>query len=154
MDKDRKNKLEMLLNANKEKLEKNKSYGDLFNKLISSLSQEAIIFSDERSNELYGLLQSKVQFTNWNRIDVSYLNSYVRVKDELELEQLVKEHMDERVLIFWGYGTDPVIEVSLEDCIRELEQIRDVGSDQWIFCSESGFFIELYHENEIIVGYF
>jgi hypothetical protein len=51
-----------------------------------------------------------------------------------------------------GLWNSPVIQTTLVKALSNIEEVMEVGSDQWIYALDRSFVIEFYHEGEIIIG--
>jgi hypothetical protein len=56
------------------------------------------------------------------------------------------------VYVIWDEGTLPIIKSDLQKVLEVIDDVIAVSFDTWIFSSELGYVIEIYHEGEVWVG--
>jgi hypothetical protein len=127
----------------------------LLNWFIQALGEGTIILSDEKAEEIYRDLVNDFPFVEWGRIDWSKVDEKLFINNLDEIYHSVSEFItidNQEVFILWGYGDSPVIQTTLVKDLSNIEEVMEVGSDQWIYALDRSFVIEFYHEGEIMIG--
>lgn len=96
--------------------------------------------------------------SEWGRIDWSNVDRKERieneeidlVKDILKLQGL---ELSQEVFLLFGYGDYPFVKTSLQRILVNLEEVRGIGSDQFLYSPTSKFVIECFHDGEITIGF-
>ncbi|WP_456318727.1 CDI toxin immunity protein [Cohnella fermenti] len=116
----------------------------MFNECIASLGKEIIIYSQERSDQIYNDMQEQFEFTFYGRV-----NSEVYMFEELNKNHLSNTiTKNERCFVLWSHGNDPVIEVNIKEALEKLEDILAVSPDVWLFRTGE-YLIEYFHDGVI-----
>jgi hypothetical protein len=151
--KDRKWRLEQLLNQ--QKMKQSKNYGLLFSECADALGVETVIFSKEKSKQIYDSLQQSYPFSPWSRIDWLKVTSKVVVANTTEIRPLLTKlfgSFEVDVHILWSYGDFPVLQSTLDKVISAIDDVLAVSADTFIF-SPSRFVLEFHHDGEITIGF-
>ncbi|MCG7406528.1 hypothetical protein MH117_03795 [Paenibacillus sp. ACRRX] len=135
----------------KKKIKKDVSYGNLFNECIEVLDVNSRICSHEKSQELVKQMVDEFIFTKWGRVDWNLTPHKFTIKEPSELN-IYSIDITEKYFIIWNENNLPVIETTIEDIIKNFEDIVAVGFDTWIINFDEGIIIENYHEGEITIG--
>ncbi|MCT4596522.1 MAG: hypothetical protein N4A50_01410 [Vallitalea sp.] len=150
----RKKRMEELILKNK--MNRKKEYGELFDECIEALQKEVNILSDSESEEMYDNLQRDFPFIKWGRIDWEKVDKKFKVNDIEEINSYIQTNMkviDDSVYVLWGYRDSPVIRTKLISAMGAIDDINVIGGDQWIYSPHDKYVIEFYHEGEIMIGY-
>ncbi|MEF2245382.1 CDI toxin immunity protein [Paenibacillus sp. IITD108] len=118
----------------------------LYEECIGKLGKEALILSEVETIQLFDSLQDCFPFTFYGRIDWS------QVKAKQKFDLLVENAVDVRAYILWDNALFPAIESKLSNILENIDYIKRVSFDTWIYAPEE-FVIEFYHEGEIMIGY-
>ena len=145
---ERKKRIQTLLE--RQKLKNNKTlYSSFFEECLIILGNEVIVFSQEKSEEIYRKFEEEYSFTPYGRID--WKNDEYH---ETTIEELNKSFYDEaeRCLVIWSHGTDPVIEAKIIEIINNIDSLTMVSPDVWLY-KEKDYVIELFHDGIIRKAY-
>ena len=126
---ERKEKLQNLLDTHKLKNQV-KETSSLFNECIAELGEDTIIFSKEKSAEIYKAFENEFKITFYGRVEWS-LYEY----EEIDLYRLrtTYANKDETYNILWSHGSDPVIQTSINKVLEHLDDVTAVSPDIWIY---------------------
>ncbi|PGS03257.1 hypothetical protein [Bacillus pseudomycoides] len=146
-DNQRKQRLEILLK--KQKMRKHEDYGALFNECLISLGNNVMIFSKEKSAELYTEFQDEVPFTQYTRVDWDKVSNHKHINSLKESAEFLNQ---EDVNIYWSYGDFPVLKVNIEKVIRAFDDVTAVSADTYLYVPNK-YVVEIHHEGEMRVGF-
>lgn len=76
----------------------------------------------------------------------------VKLRLKRKFDLLVENVVDIRAYILWDNALFPAVESKLSIIIENIDDIKKMSFDTWIYAPEE-FVIEFYHEGEIIIGY-
>lgn len=62
--------------------------------------------------------------------------------------------LSQEVFLLFGYGDYPFVKTSLQRILVNLEEVRRIGSDQFIYCQTSKFVIGYFHDGDITIGWY
>lgn len=141
---ERKKKLQNLLERHKQKIQV-KETSSLFNECIAELGEDTIIFSKEKSAEIYKSFENEFKITFYGRVEWT-LCEY----EELDLYTLrtTYANKDENYNILWSHGSDPVIQASIKKVLEHLDDVTAVSPDIWLY-KENECMIEIFHDGII-----
>jgi len=142
MDAEKKLKLEKLLEQQRRK-DKLK-FSSMFDECVDALGNGTIIYSRDQSDIIYNQMQEEYRFTFFGRID----EKYHTFKEFSNKELLQAFSNEERCLILWSHGNDPVIETDVVRAINHLEDLLTLSPDIWIYKKEA-YIVECYHDGVI-----
>ncbi|BCG60808.1 CDI toxin immunity protein [Paenibacillus sp. URB8-2] len=145
---ERRNRLQYLLERQKSK-NKKKMSNSLFEECLVALGDEVAIYSQQKTEEIYQKFEEEYPFTTYGRID--WKNKQYQ---EITIEDLNKNltDLEERCLIVWSHGEEPVIEAKLVEILKNIDDVTAVSPDVWIY-KENDYVIELFHDGMIRKGY-
>lgn len=137
-------RLQTLLGRQKIKSQK-KETSVLFDECIAELGDETIIFSNERTSEIYRLFKCEFKFTFYGRIDWS-LYEY----EEIDINTLRNFYADNDDIcyVIWSHGSDAVIQANINKVLEHLDEVTAVSPDVWLF-KENEYLVELFHDGII-----
>ncbi|AIQ14302.1 CDI toxin immunity protein [Paenibacillus durus] len=142
--KSRKVKLQLLLERQKLKAQKNKT-SLFFDECIEALGEGTVIFSNEKTEEIYSAFQNEYQITFYGRIDwTKYEFEEIDLKT-LETLYLMK---DEIVYILWSHDFNPSIQVKINRILENINEVTAVSPDVWLY-KENEYVIEIFHDGII-----
>ncbi|AIQ14294.1 CDI toxin immunity protein [Paenibacillus durus] len=142
--KSRKAKLQLLLERQKLKAQK-KGTSSFFDECMEALGEGTVIFSNEKTEEIYTAFQNEYQITFFGRIDwTKYEFEEIDLKT-LETLYLMK---DEEGYVLWSHGFDPVIQAKMNKIIENINEVTAVSPDVWLY-KENNYVIEIFHDGII-----
>ena len=150
----RKERMQELLQKNKES--RKVEIEPLLKECVEVLQSNVEILSQVESEEMYYTLQKVFPFTSWGRIDWDNFKNKIRIANSQDIINILRKKyktIDYEIVALWGYGNSPVIKTNLQNAIKHIEDINDIGSDQWLYCSSYKFVIEFYHNDSIVIGF-
>jgi hypothetical protein len=134
---------------------KPKVHSQLFLECVEALTSDCRILSDEESELVYDELQDKFNFSWWGRIDWDSVDDKKIVSDASEIIPTLQAmaEISWPVFILWGYDDEPVIQTTIGNIVRSIDDVKAVGCDQWIYIREGGYVVELFHDDVITIGF-
>jgi hypothetical protein len=134
---------------------KPKVHSQFFLECVEALGTDSRILSDEESELAYDELQDKFNFSWWGRIAWDSVEDKAVVSDASEIIPTIEAKVKTcwPVFILWGYGDEPVIQTIIDNIVRGIDDVTAVGSDQWIYCREGGYVVEIFHDGVITIGF-
>ncbi|WP_078554406.1 hypothetical protein [Bacillus alkalicellulosilyticus] len=145
---DRKKKLELLIAKQKAKIKED--YGALFYECLEALGDGVTIFSDYKSEELYGLFEEHVPFTEWGRLDWEKFSNPMNISNLVELTELLSS--EEEIEIYWSHDKFPVLKAKFGIIQNALDDVIAVSADTFLYV-RGKYVVEINHEGEIALGY-
>lgn len=157
---EQKDKLERLLKIQKMKAEE-KERIRLEDELLDSFDIRDDVFPLTKKEADF-IMDEFVQFfpiTEWGRIDWGKVDGKVNIKDEdtdLIKDVLISQgfELSQEAYLMYGYGDYPFVKTSVQRILTNLEDLRWIGSDQFIYCPTSKFVIEYFHDGDITIGWY
>ena len=148
MNKDLKNKYEILKAKNEEKIfENNWKSNKLFMECINLL-KKSMVLSKEEGEALFQEVQGLVPVQN-GRVDWKNMANYAKTSVE-EIKQ--SSRRDKEYYILWDNYDVPCVQCSLQTIIDNIDDILAVAFDTWILSESKDEIIEFHHEGEIVSG--
>lgn len=132
----------------------------LFEECILALKNEGevLILFKEESDEIVKEFEESVPLDSlMSRVDFSKISRKKEiVMDKEILEELYKNNVnvDEPVYVFWFNAELPVIQTSIKNVIKVIDDVISVDFDTWIFCPKERYIVEYYHEGETFLGFY
>ncbi|WP_313642077.1 hypothetical protein [Paenibacillus sp.] len=119
----------------------------LFDECIQTLGKQTIIFSSEKSKEIYKDFSAEYKITFYGRIEWS---NYDFIEITAEVIENNKTYIDSsnEMYVLWSHGEDPVVQTTLESALENLSNITAVSPDVW-FYRPNEFVIEIFHDGVI-----
>ncbi|WP_246317312.1 CDI toxin immunity protein [Paenibacillus agri] len=106
---------------------------------------------------MFNKLVSFFPVTSWGRIDWGSVDNFMEISHEQDLLDAIKRecevHYNNTVFLLWNYTDAPSICADLNQVLSNIDDVTAVGSETWIFCPESGYVIEYFHEGQVTVGF-
>jgi hypothetical protein len=146
-DLERKRKLEVLLKRNKWRNEE-KDRSMLFDECLVALGSDVIVLSEKKSKEIYRAFEEEFKVTFYGRIEWDIYKEHEKI-DENTFKKQYRDQ-EEKHYILWSHGSDPVIEVGMDQIVRSLDDVTAVSPDLWIY-KENKQVIEIFHDGIIRV---
>lgn len=117
----------------------------LFDECIDALGDGTIILSKEKSDEVYKAFGDENQITFFGRVEWSLYEF-----EEIDLLALRARYeiKDETVYILWSHGSDPVIQVKINNVLEHFYDVTAVSPDIWMY-KENECMIEIFHDGII-----
>ncbi len=122
----------------------------LFEECILALDGHAFKMNVEKTQELFIEMNTKFPMTQWGRIEWNITsNKLVGIEERDILIKLAEVCLDvnNEVYILWDNANLPAIKSDLAKVLDVIDDIVSVSFDTWIFCPESNYVIEFYHED-------
>ena len=122
----------------------------LFEECILALDGHAFKMNDEKTKELFGEMTTKFPMTQWGRIEWDTIgNKLVEIEERDIMTKLggVSLEVNKEIYILWDNATLPAIKSDLTKVLDVIDDVASVSFDTWIFCPESNYVIEFYHED-------
>jgi hypothetical protein len=117
-DSERKRKLELLLERNKLRTEE-KDTNVLFEECLVALGSDVIVLDDKKSKEIYRKFEREFKVTFYGQIEWDLYKEHEKI-DENTFKKRYRDQ-EERYYILWSHGSDPVIEVTMDQIVRSLD---------------------------------
>ena len=89
-----------------------------------------------KSGELFEILQKKIEFTGYGKVDFEKLN-YIKVNS---LEELSLGNI--KIHIFWDEMSLPVIQTTMDSVIKYLDDVLAVSFHTWLVSLDFKYIIE------------
>lgn len=144
-DSEIKRKLELLLERNK-LINEEKATNVLFEECLVALGSDVIVLDDKKSKEIYRKFEREFKVTFYGQIEWDFYKEHEKI-DENTFKKRYRGQ-EERYYILWSHGSDPVIEVGMNQIVRSLDDVTAVSPDQWIY-KENKQVIEIFHDGII-----
>lgn len=126
---------------------------NLFEECMQLFKEKAIKLSDKESKAIFKKFTDIFPITDWGRIDWSKMSNKVIIKTKRDiLNLLTKKDLNNPVFILWDESSLPVVKSQLPTIFRIIDSVTAVSGDTWLFCPDSGYVIEFFHEGEIIMS--
>ncbi|WP_440961562.1 hypothetical protein ACN6KS_05855 [Paenibacillus nitricinens] len=108
---------------------------------------ETIIFSSEKSKEIYKGFNTEYKITFYGRIEWS---NYDFIELTAEIIENIKTYIDcsNEMYVLWSHSEDPVIQNTLESALKNLNDVTAVSPDVWLY-RPNEFVIEIFHDGVI-----
>jgi hypothetical protein len=144
--KHRKDRLQYLLQR-QDKKNKRSITSSLFDECIQTLGKQTIILSSEKSKEIYKDFSAEYKITFYGRIEWS---NYGFIELTTEIIENIKTYIDisKEMFVLWSHSEDPVIQITLESALKNLNDVTAVSPDIWLY-RPNEFVIEIFHDGVI-----
>ncbi|MNW39515.1 hypothetical protein SAMN04488542_1714 [Fontibacillus panacisegetis] len=119
----------------------------LYEECLSKLGEQALVLSEEQTNQLFDELQESFLFTFYGRIDWKKTNLK---KTQFDISKEKFENITAYIL--WDNNLFSAIESELSIIINSIADVLKVSFDTWIYVPGK-FVIEFYHDGEVTIGY-
>ncbi|RDY30424.1 hypothetical protein [Lachnotalea glycerini] len=151
MNDELKKKLEELKNINKVKNKNEERENNiLLKECLEALHNDGFILDNEEELSVYNDFKEMLIFTPWG-IDWGErrkIKDIKHIKFESQLKEICSK---DNYYIIWGKGL-PIIRCSLNSIINNLDDIKAVEADTWLFSTDYNEIIEFHHEGRITCG--
>lgn len=156
--KERRHRLEQLIANRNEKILQ-RQFENKLQQLSAIYKNYKVTIMDMTSSEqIEQQMTSIFPIASWGRID------WKQVEDKIELAKTDREklpavlcertiNLKENVYVIAGIVGYPVVETTFEQVLLVIEQIYELGPDQWIFSKDQQKVIEFTHDDEILLGF-
>lgn len=156
---ERKRRLEELLSArkeNEEKLENERRIAEI--RELFPLDEAVEILDAKESEQVEIEMTDRFPIAWYGRIDWDKMsNKSVLAYQELQriTDILSRQGLDHTlpVYVIVGLHGYPLAKSSLKTTIKSMEEIMYMGPDQYIYCPESNYVIEFFHDDVITLGW-
>lgn len=126
----------------------------LFEECLQVLGNEVEVLSVEETNGNFKMLTDLFAMKPWGRVD------WEKIKNKIDITEIssIEEHLnncnklDRIVILLWDEASLPAVRTNLEAVLNNTDDVTAVGFNTWVFCPESKYLIEFYHESEVILG--
>ncbi|MFF2014909.1 hypothetical protein [Paenibacillus sp. NPDC058177] len=129
----------------------------LFEECTLALGENIEILSIRETEDMFNKLVSFFPVTSWGRIDWGSVDNFMEISREQEILSKIENecgvHYNNTVFLLWNYTDAPSVCADLNQVLSNIDNVTAVGSDTWIFCPESGYVIEYFHEGQVTVGF-
>jgi len=116
--------------------------------LVALKDKDYEILSEKESAHIVNdIIEEKIAFTWYERIDFSKIKNKTVITDVNQLKDL----FDRVVYLFWDYVGFPVIKTKLKNIFDCWDDASCLGTRTWIVSTEFDFFLEFY--DELILGF-
>ena len=122
----------------------------LLEECLVALGKDVTKLSKEKTDEIFESMLQKFPMTSWGRIDWENVN-HKKISSIDEIKKYIKTQED--VYILWDEASLPAIKTELNNVLSVIDSVKAVSFDTWIYSSNWEYVIELYHENEINIGW-
>lgn len=120
----------------------------LFIECIEALGDNTIIFSPDKTKEIYNNFTNEYEVTFYGRIEwTKYTYEEINIEAVTRLE-VFSGIQDNDVYILWSHGDDPVIQTTIRNAFIHIEELASVTSDVWLY-KPSKYVIEIFHDGII-----
>jgi hypothetical protein len=134
-----------------------KVYMALFEECVTALGENIEILSITKTEEMFNKLVSFFPITSWGRINWESVDVFKEIPHRQDILSIIKKecgvHYNAAVFLLWNYTDAPSISADINQVLSNIDDVTAVGSDTWIFCPESGYVIEYFHEGQITIGF-
>ncbi|MEK3662173.1 hypothetical protein NSQ29_21610 [Paenibacillus sp. FSL F4-0236] len=144
--KHRQDRLQYLL-QHQDKKNKKIITSSLFDECIQTLGKQTLIFSSEKSKEIYKDFSAEYEITFYGRIEWSNYDFIEITAEVIENNTRYIDRSNE-MYVLWSHGENPVIQTTLESALKNLNNITAVSPDIW-FYRPNEFVIEIFHDGVI-----
>ncbi|MBP2658663.1 MAG: hypothetical protein H6Q69_1695 [Firmicutes bacterium] len=122
---------------------------------IIALRNDYKIYDEKETKEIFTSMLNQFPLTQWGRIDWDNTGIQFKKVGSKELSKLLNstKNLDMNMYILWDEVSLPAVSTTLERFLNAIDDVTAVSFDTWIFCSESNYVIEFYHESEIRIGW-
>lgn len=126
----------------------------LFEECLQALGNKAEALSVEETNNNFKNLTNMFPMTSWGRVDWGRIENKIEINEVIDIKEYLNScnRLDKTVILLWDEATLPAVKTDLEAVIDNIDDITAVSFDTWIFCPESRYLIEFYHESEVTLG--
>lgn len=158
--KEKNDKLESLLQIQKTRMEE-KQRARLEAELLDlfDIQDDVLPLSKEDEDLIMDEFVHVFPITEWGRVDWSKVVNKVCIEDDdidLIKDAFISQGLElsQEVFLLFGYGDYPFVRTSLQRILVNFEEVRSIGSDQFIYCPTSKFVIEYYHDGDTTIGWY
>jgi hypothetical protein len=152
--------MQHLILQNRERRKREQPDDEWFLEIVDKLGEGTIILSESKSEEVMHRMVSDFPVVEWGRLDWSRIPKRKWVSGIGEIIDFLSHHVDveeQEVYVLWGYGREPFsdppfLRTTLMNALKHYEELRDYGSDAWLYAPDGTFVVEFYHEGDIVVG--
>lgn len=127
----------------------------LFEECLSVLGTWRVIALEEEQEKIMNEFCERFPIAWWGRIDWNAVEKkypIVYVSDIVDALKKENKTGDEPLYIIWSHGDDPMIETTLEEVLRNLEDVEPVSPDKFLYCPTEGWVLEIFHDGDITLG--
>jgi hypothetical protein len=146
-DSERKKKLQGLLERHKLK-NKGKETSVLFDECVVALGSDVIVLDEESSKAIYKTFEQEFKITSYGRIEWDFYEGDENIDEETFKNRYANE--ERKGYLLWSHGSDPILEAKMNQIIRNLDDVKAVSPDVWIY-QENRQIIEIFHDGTIRV---
>ncbi|MDW2878248.1 MULTISPECIES: CDI toxin immunity protein [Bacillaceae] len=156
---DRKKRLEFLIQARKQKEEKEQREKRIVEMLALFPGKNNVEILDEiQSDKIERDMTDCFPIASWGRIDWEKVNNklIIPTKETSSIPTiLLNQSMDTTVPVYLMVGEYqyPVVKTTLLTILECIEGVMYIGPDQWIYCPSLRYVIEFCHDDEVGIGW-
>lgn len=150
---ERTERMQMLIQANRQRREKEKEFSSLLQECLDVLGDGTVILSDDKTEQLYKQLASEYP-VSWFTINWSEVENKVKIHNPSDARSFLinQIELDDEIYVLWSHGDDPALQIRLEKGLENLDDIL-ISSDVWFYSPDKKYVIEFYHEGNVHVGF-
>jgi hypothetical protein len=156
---DRKKRLEYLIQERKkqeEKLQREKQTTEMLD--LFPKKDNVDILDEIESDKIESNMTDCFPIAFWGRIDWEKVNNKIilTTKEILNIPTVLSNHSLDTsfpVYLIVGIYKYPVVKTSLFRILESIEDIIDMGPDQWIYSPSLRYVIEFCHDEVITIGW-
>jgi hypothetical protein len=127
----------------------------LFEECLQALKNYKVL-SDNESKQVVELFEEDFKITQWGRIDWSIYSNKYELNSSQDIQSVIQKKFistEEFIQIIWDEASLPVVECTLENALRVIDDVTAVSFDTWLYNPRHRFVIEYYHEGDITIGF-
>jgi hypothetical protein len=129
----------------------------LFEECLEALgSSTEIIKDDADKNKIFGSMVSKFPLAFYGRIDWMDVSKKHLVSSLQELLSILEKKgkiEQGQIYIIWSDPTLPILKSTLENILKNFDDVEAVRPNTWIYSPSAGWVIEFYHDGDITLGF-
>ena len=123
------------------------------------IKYKVIFDKDDNSAFIRNWVSDNFEIADWGRINWLDINGPIKwgVCDP-SLKNKIIEALDKiadksaSLYVLWSSAERPVLNLKLDDFKNHLLEIFEEDFDTWVFCPDSGWCLEFYHEGDVVLG--
>jgi len=129
----------------------------LFEECLSVLGTWRVIALESEQDKIMHEFSERLPWVRWGRIDWEAVDKKYPITLISDISVALKKENktgDEPIYILWD-SSRPTSETTLDEALRNLEDVTAVSFDTWFYYPSEGWIVELWHhDGEIYLGFF